>query len=535
MKKSLIVILFLWMMVVYLPGRGHAFHFPLRGQSRPAIDTAVFQIPDIPVDFDILGVPESWAQKYPQELLKLSFFLKSKSKPASLLSWTEASQENNRALVYLGETFPKDSLLGNQRFVPFASQGRWVYLKASGDTTQKVHYFFQSGGSFQAGDFAKEMGLATIGESYSQEEYDYQWKKSYPLSELDFPKLSLSANNSPFNKTLPTYLTKGFFKDWKVNLHFTVSNEESTEAYLNFLVNNNLIRTFQVKKEGAYHVEFSIPPMPLSVGSYLTLELVNGNGNSSLSSVIVDLDVEKSQISPSFRNEFPMTFSSFPKNMEGKPLKILIDYELPPAELEALADLILLINQRPDQAYPFYFPELIRVEPTGKLPEIEANFILITRSPQAYLPLVKNQSKLKYTEQGRDFQSDELDKFFQYHSREGLSSMELLALESHRILFIANDPKESQSMKEAVDGLEDEIISNTGNILLADAKHYYFFDIRLKEPTQVGAEKQAQFEQFWKKSRIYITILLMLGLVFLLRYIYFKSQHAKKSIEDARN
>ncbi|TNF43140.1 MAG: hypothetical protein EP311_03790 [Cytophagales bacterium] len=534
MKKSFSLCLFTGILLFLLPHWVFGSPSLLTQRGDTLTDTLDIRRPSIPKEFDALGVPDSWTQKYPQELLQLSLSSRTTSKPVSLLSWEEALQETNQAMVLIGESFPKDSLLENRKFIPFASEGKWLFLKAEDDSVQRVHYFYQGGGPFQASDFIEQMGWEIPGKTISREAFDYEWKKSYTFSELDIPTFSLGEGNTLFNKTLPTYLTKGFYKNWKVSLQFNVSNPDGTEAYLNFLANNNLIRSFQVKEEGKYSVEFTIPAIPLSVGSYLSLELIQGNERASLSSVAVEIESENSLISPSFRNEFPMTFSSFPKNMEGKPIRILQDYDLSPSELGALADLILLINDRPNKSYPFYLPEIIRLEKPGAIFDTEDNLILITQTPQAYASLVEGQSKLRYTEQGREYQSDELSRFFQRHENVPLSSMELLDLRGQKMLFIVNDPLGGDAMKEAVDGLEDEFISNTGNILLADAKHYYFFDIRLKEPLGLSVGKKDQFEQFWMGYRIYITLLLLAGLFLLLRYIYIKSQHAKKSIEDAR-
>lgn len=526
---------FIWMSLLLPTKSGLAIQGPLSKSVNLTEDSITFQLPALPEAFETLAIPDSWSQKYAQELLKLSFSMKSGLPSASLLSWEEALEQADQGLVFLGNTFPKDSLIGDQVFIPLGTQERWIFIRAKEDSIQRVHFFYQSGETFSAGDFVKEMGWKIVGETFSKEAFEYKWKKNYSFDELGFPESPLKKDNSLLNKTFPTYLTKGFYKNWKVNFDFTVSNPEGSDAYLNFLVNNNLIRTFQVKQEGKYQSKFSIPPMPLSVGSFFTVELVSGTNQKVPDWVTVDIDLDNSMISPTFRNEFPMTFSSFPKNMEGKPLKILIDYDLAPSEWQALAEMILLINRRPNPDYPFYFPEIIRIDNPETLSSFDANLLLITQTPLHYTSLINNQSKLIYSEEGREFQSDELEKFFQYHSQEGLSTMELLDLGRHKMLFIVNDPKERQSMSEAVDGLEDEIISNTGNILLADAQHYYFFDIRLKESSQIMDDKKAQFELFWSGYRLYITIFLFAGLLFLLRYIYTKSQHAKKSIEDARN
>lgn len=535
MLKSISVSFFLLKSIILFPILAFSAQKASFGLAGQEVDTLKVSLPSPPSKVNLIAIPDSWTSRYQNELLRLNFGLKKNNGSASVGFWKDALKNKNQQVIFLGETFPADSALANQKFIPIGSKGNWIYLNSQNDSTKQVYFFYKTGNPFNPSSFFQEVGIQSEEIAYSLEPYEFNWKKSYSFREIDFPNILLNSDQPVYNATFPTYLTKGFYKNWTVDIHFKVNNPKNSDYYLKILVNNNLIRSYEINQGGTYETSKQIPPMPLSVGSYFTLSLVNENGKQPTEDVSVEVDLEKSQLSPTFRNDFPMTFSSFPKNMEGKPLKILIDYDLRPSELEALTDLIVLLNKRPDKAYPFYLPEIIRLKNPGDVPELNSNLILITQTPQAYTSLIKNHSKLKYTAAGKEYQSDELDRFFAHHPSVIISSMELMALDDQKLLFIVNDPLEDRSMKEAVDGMEDEIISNTGNILLADATHYYFFDIRLKEPLGLGSQKKGQFEQVWLGYRIYITILLLAGLLLLLRYIYIKSQHAKKSIEDARN
>ena len=364
--------------------------------------------------------------------------------------------------------------------------------------------------------------------------FEYDWEETYSFEDLDFQDFTLTPSQTKITQTLPVYLTKGKFKTLNVALLFRIENIEAKDTYLNFYLNNNLIQSLQIDPGESALLRFSIPPMPLSVGSYITLEWINPTEKTLSKEAKITIDGSESTISPIFRKDFPLLFSSFPKIMEGKPLQILVDYELSREELQALDDLTFLINKRPKKDYQFYLPEIIRINGPSDVVSRDAHLILITQDPSQYQEILRKESLYLYIEDGPSYKSDELDRFFEKHQDPALTSMELLELNNNRILFIVNDPKAKLSMKEAVDGMEDEIISNTGNILLADDQHYYFFDIRLKELMNQGNPKKAEFEVFWTHYRLYATLILFIGLWLLLRYIHVKSQNAKKSIEDAR-
>ncbi|MDN3205156.1 hypothetical protein [Algoriphagus sediminis] len=364
--------------------------------------------------------------------------------------------------------------------------------------------------------------------------YEFDWKKTYSFAELGFSDFVFNSSTSKINSTLPVYLTKGKFKSWDVELKIQAKNLGNEKVFLHFYLNNNLIRSFQIGTEDVSEYSFSIPPMPLSVGSYITIEWTNPNGNALPKGAEILVDKMQSFISPIFRDEFPSLFSSFPKNMEAKPIQILVDYELSEEEQEALDELVLILNKRPRNDYRFYFPEIFRIDGPDDLISRDVHMILVTQSPVKYSETFKNESLFKYGLDGLNYKSDELDKFFEKHKNTPLTSMELFEFQGNRILFIANNPFAVSSMKEAIDGMEDEFISNTGNLILADARHYYFFDIRQKELVAQDQMKRSAFENFWVNYRVYITLILVILLWLLLRYIYIKSQNAKKSIEDAR-
>jgi hypothetical protein len=304
---------------------------------------------------------------------------------------------------------------------------------------------------------------------------------------------------------------------------------------LNFYLNNNLLRTFQLTSDYGVDEQFEIPPIVLAPGSYVTFELLaadfTGSGSSDFE---LKMDLEDTFLSPEYRNDFPVIFSSFPKNMEGKPIEIQYDYTLRLPELEALSGLLDILNQRPQKEYPFYLPKMTRIQGPEEVASGDRHLILLTQTPHRYEKLFKNRKKLEFTESELIHRSDEIGLFLKNHPTVPLTWMELFERDEQRILFIANDKQDGQPLLEAVDGMEDYYVTNMGNILVADPFHYYYFDIRMKELKSQKSENRENFEAFWSDYRIYLGALMLVLIVILLIYVYQKSQTAKKKIEDAR-
>ncbi len=491
-------------------------------------------------EINALAVPEIWAERYPAELIGLQMGLKRKLGKGLTLIGLEESQTNPRSGVLL--IGPKNSLDSLLLASLSPSTSRLSVLSQQTDSAAKaevstwnLYLETTEKPDFQA--LYRVLDLPALPTSGSPEDYAYDWHDSYSLAYMSIPEIQLSGEKLQVRTVnIPTYLSKGKLKT--LTVQFKASHSaiaKGSRRFLNFYLNNNLLRTFQLTSDYGVEERFEIPPIVLAPGSYLTFELLpadfTGAGSSDFE---LEMDLENTRFMPEYRMDFPLLFSSFPKNMEGKPLEIHYDYTLRLSELKALGELLDILNQRPQKEYPLYFPKMTRISGPSEMPTDKSHVILLTQTPEGYEEVFKNRKKLEFTSSGLVHKSDEIGLFLKNHPQVPLTWMELFERDGQHVLLIATDPQDGSPLVEAIDGIEDYYVTDMVNILVADPAHYYYFDIRMKELKSQRAQNKESFEAFWSDYRIYVSALLLILIVVLLIYVYQKSQTAKKKIEDAR-
>ncbi|WP_111671710.1 hypothetical protein [Algoriphagus litoralis] len=487
-----------------------------------------------------IAVPESWVERYPAELIGLQLGMKRKfGKAISLRGLAEDQSNPISEVLVIGPKNDLDSMI-LAGLSPSASRLSILNHPVDLDSgeikpVRKLYLETTENPDFQA--LYRVLGLPSMPTAGSATVYAYDWLDTYSLAYMNFPDLHLIGEKLQVHSVnIPTYLSKAKLKS--LSVHFRASHSsipKGNRRFLNFYLNNNLLRTFQLTANNGVDELFEIPPIVLAPGSYFTFELLpadfSGPGSKDFD---LEIDLENTLISPEYRSEFPLLFSSFPKNMEGKPLEIRYDFTLRLAELEALGNLLDILNQRPQKEYPLYFPKMTRINGPEELPMGDTHLILLTQSPEQYEEVFKNLKKIAYSPEGLSHKSDEIGLFLKNHPQTPLTWMELFARDGQHVLLISNDLQDGRPLVEAIDGIEDYYVTDMGNILVADASHYYYFDIRLKELKSQRVENRESFESFWMGYRLYLSAFLLILIVVLLLYVYQKSQTAKKKIEDAR-
>ncbi len=495
---------------------------------------------DLLPEINSLAVPEIWAERYPAELIGLQLGLKKKlGKSLNLIGITENQAYTKKGVLFIGpKTLLDSATLAN--LLPSTSRlsliGRaYDFSSTTGVSAWRLHLETTEKPDFQA--LYRILGIPPLPTSGSTAAYAYDLHSSYSLAYMDIPEIRLSGEKLQVRTVnIPTYLSKGKLKSITVQFEAKHTKiQQGDRRFLNFYLNNNLLRTFQLTLAYGVKEKFDIPPIVLAPGSYLTFELLaadfTGAGSSDFE---LEINLEETLFAPEYREDFPLLFSSFPKNMEGKPLEIRYDYTLRPSEIKALGDLLDILNQRPQKEYPLYFPKMTRINGPTEVPAEDSHLILLTQKPEQYEEVFKNRKKLEFTSSGLVHKSDEIGLFLKNHPQVPLAWMELFERDRQHVLLIATDPQDGSPLVEAIDGIEDYYVTDMGNILVADPAHYYYFDIRLKELKSQRTQNQESFEAFWLDYRIYVSALLLILIVVLLIYVYQKSQTAKKKIEDAR-
>lgn len=495
---------------------------------------------DLLPEINSLAVPEIWAERYPAELIGLQLGLKKKlGKALNLIGITENQANTQKGALLIGpKTLLDRATLAN--LSPSTSRLSFIgqasdFASITGVSAWRLYLETTEKPDFQA--LYRVFGIPPQPTSGSAAAYAYDWHESYSLAYMDIPEIRLSGEKLQVRTVnIPTYLSKGKLKSITVQFEAKHSKiPKGSRRFLNFYLNNNLLRTFQLTLDYGVKEKFEIPPIVLAPGSYLTFELLaadfNGAGSSDFE---LEMNSEKTLFAPEYREDFPLLFSSFPKNMEGKPLEIRYDYTLRLSELKALSDLLDILNQRPQKEYPLYFPKMTRINGPKEVPAEDSHLILLTQKPEQYEEVFKTHKKLEFTPNGLIHKSDEIGLFLKNHPQVPLTWMELFERDGQHVLLVATDPQDGSPLIEAIDGIEDYYVTDMGNILVADPAHYYYFDIRLKELKSQRAQNQESFEAFWSGYRVHLSALLLVIIVVLLIYVYQKSQTAKKKIEDAR-
>ncbi|MCH7412504.1 cellulose biosynthesis cyclic di-GMP-binding regulatory protein BcsB [Belliella sp. R4-6] len=341
------------------------------------------------------------------------------------------------------------------------------------------------------------------------------------------------------NIQLPRFLTNNDLKllsfQLKVN-HKPVRKGE--EGYINIYLNNSLLQTYAMDESGIVDKLIRVKSKPIRAGSYFSVEYVYLSEGKCCgetgSEFFAQIDPRESKIKIESTKNLQPIFSAFPENFSGNRVQVLTDIQITKNEIPAMSNLINQINIQSNLQDMVYLPEFLSLNDSSFQNTNRSNIILITHQPQKYNVLFEDNQFIKFYKDSISYQSDELETFFTVNYNKDLTYAQIFKRSQKMILMIAHLSDDSRSLFNVIKGIHDPYLTNSGNVLLANDQHYYFFDLRDKVSSDQKSEKKEIFESFWDQYKLFIIIMLLALIVVLLTYIFRKSELAKTQIEDAR-
>ncbi|SFO57396.1 cellulose synthase subunit [Algoriphagus ornithinivorans] len=371
-------------------------------------------------------------------------------------------------------------------------------------------------------------------------QYNYTLKNTYNLEELGMDtEMMTGMGKIRKNLTLPSYLSKATLRSLQLQLkinHKPVSASES--GFANIYINNDLIGTYRLNETGILQVQVSPNRVTFATGSYLGIEYIyvpaGGICNTNASEFYAQIDPLESFLSPVFYRNTPLTFASFPKNFEGSPVEIWYDYAVSPKEIPSISKLIQLINTRYSGQSGFYFPKINAVSTANQVADGNTNKVLLTASPENYNDIFKEDQYIRFYKDSISYKSDEVKRFFNVSYGDDLAFIQLFNHNGSKFMMVSNQARNTEAMEMALNGVQDQFLTNSGNVLISNPKRYFFFDLRFKTVLDEEMDSQNRFLSFWETYRLFIIVVVITVIIVLLSYIFKKSESSKKNIEDAR-
>lgn len=370
--------------------------------------------------------------------------------------------------------------------------------------------------------------------------FNFNLKNTFNFEELGLEtELSTGIGKIVKNIPLPNYLAQGNLSAMNIRIkinHKPISEGEN--AFTNIYLNNILIKSFKLDETGILEQDVSFKNLSLSKGSYLGIEYIyvpeGGFCDRNITDFYAQISPKESLLIPQYREEIPLTFSSFPRNFSGKPMDFIYDFEIQKDEISALSDLILKLNSRFESESTPYLPSFISVVDDLKPLSSQSNKVLISKNPKRYKELFLPEQYIKFLDDYISFKSDEIPQFFDVNYETPLVYAQLFQSNKNKILMISDLSKSTKAIKTAIEGIDDLFLTNSGNVLISNTERYYFFDLRNNELKNQSEITLNQFEEFWIEFRLFAITTIIAFIVVLLTYIFNKSREAKKKIEDAR-
>ncbi|MFD2033898.1 cellulose biosynthesis cyclic di-GMP-binding regulatory protein BcsB [Belliella marina] len=438
-----------------------------------------------------------------------------------------------------------------------AGQGELKILQKEVINSQTGKLYFTSnivltGGDFEGMDkairllFEKDLSKSAVTDhlkiyksSTSASEFTYHIKNEYSLNELGLKEEMTSGTCRIIkNVEIPRFLSKSELKLLSLKLrvnHMPIT--AANQGYINVYLNNSLLQTFSLDESGVVDMKIDIKRKPIYASSYFTMEFINipvgGCCNSHETGFFAQIDPFESKINLDIDGKAPMIFSAFPENFAGKPIQLLTDLQITKEEIPALSNLISQINLQTDFLDNVYLPEM-NILQENLFDNSNNHVVIITNQPHKYNNLFQANQYVRFYGDSISYQSDELETFFTVNYNKGLTYAQLFSNLDQKVLMISHLSDNSESLNKIIDGMYDQFLTNSGNVLLANDQRYYFFDLRDKVSGSQKLEKKKSFESFWDSYKLFIIIILLAFIIVLLSYIFRKSELAKTQIEDAR-
>ncbi|MCH7398155.1 cellulose biosynthesis cyclic di-GMP-binding regulatory protein BcsB [Belliella sp. DSM 107340] len=370
-------------------------------------------------------------------------------------------------------------------------------------------------------------------------DFKYQLNSTYKLSELGLEEeVVYGACRITKNIQLPSFLTKNELKlisfQLKVN-HKPIQADE--QGYINIYLNNSLLQTIVMDKSGVVDRTIAVKRKPIRAGSYFSVEYVYLSGGDCCgennTEFFAQIDPIESKINIDIGSDSPPIFSAFPENFSGKQIQLLTDLNFNKNEIPALSNLIGQINVKSNDQKSVYLPEFISLKDYS-FENSTSNMIIITDQPQKFNALFEDNQYIQFLQDSISYHSDELEKFFTVNYNKKLTYAQIFPKNNQMVMLITHLSDNPMSLNNAIEGIYDPYLTNSGNVLLANDQHYYFFDLRDKISTNQKAGRSEGFVTFWDNYKLFIIILVLAFIIVLLSYIFRKSELAKTQIEDAR-
>ncbi|MCH7402722.1 cellulose biosynthesis cyclic di-GMP-binding regulatory protein BcsB [Belliella kenyensis] len=369
--------------------------------------------------------------------------------------------------------------------------------------------------------------------------YKFDTKQKYNLSELGMDEEVISGKGRVRkNFLIPEFLAKPSLNTLSVDLSVNYSPVgKNDKAYLNVFINNRLLQTYQLDDSGVLEKSIAARKAQFGASNYIGFEFIyipeGGMCDEAAADFFAQINPKNSFIGLQFHNRIPETLHAFPSNFDGKEVGIIYDYDLSLDDIKHFSKIISLLNIRDTKALGIYLP---KVTGTKNITDDagEMNLILVSRSGNNFESLLQDSPYVEFSKSKIIYRSDELEKFFGFIPDKQLNYVQLLDNGSNKVLKFNLFSKDRLAFEKLLDGFREQFLTNTGNVMIANSKRYFFFDLSQTDVKNQKLESEARFESFWHGYRILIISILAALVIVLLIYIYKKSRFAQKSIEDAR-
>ncbi|NIJ44678.1 hypothetical protein FHR24_001117 [Wenyingzhuangia heitensis] len=309
------------------------------------------------------------------------------------------------------------------------------------------------------------------------------------------------------------------------------------EAYFNLFFNERLINTYKLNNSGELDINFEFSDIAMlqeNVFNYEFYYLPKDGICGAKSVFYAQVDTGKSYFKPiGYESSSSLSFTKFPENFQSKPIHIYTDVENNIGLVDGLAELIDIINPGEAGLEGFIYPPVKKANLKDIIDNDESSKIIISSNYEKFNTVYDKNLYVKFNNSKVEYRSETIDPFFNITYNKNLGFNQLFYANNNPVMLI-NTPKNNnkKTLKSLIVNIREQTAINTGNIIIADGKDSYFFDLRNNVVTEDKSYIQDIFDNFWDNYGLIIVLMLTIFLIFLVIYIYQKSQESKKSIRD---
>lgn len=318
----------------------------------------------------------------------------------------------------------------------------------------------------------------------------------------------------------------------ELNLNFAYRPLKETEdGYVNLYIDDVLKYSGQLNGSGSFNETIGFEELEPKRNNTLKVEYYyvpdGGFCKENPASFYAQINIDRSTLKATGLTNDQLSFFHFPENFEDHESRIYWDLPINEDQVIHLSNLIGQLNSGRNES--FVYPQVLELDRL-KQNEKKQNAIIISSESNSLDEFAGKHPYLKLKQDKYQFEKEDYNHFFTIDYVDKIGVNQLFKKDDETWMFIYVPEGKPEILHNLIAGIQSTSLTNTGDVILSNSEESYFFNLNKGTGIEQKKEIENDFDQLWKRYRVFIIFGLFILMIVLLIYIYQKSQESKNNI-----